>query len=606
VTDEVQVTFLPERLVSEVARGTTIFVAAHWVDLPIDSTCGGVGTCGRCRVRLGDPEFRVHAVDREWLTPVELSEGWRLACRAEAERDLECWVPEPMRMPLSAIAGRGRAVATEPAVKKLSAELTVGDPRHIPSVEEELRRTLGASGFGSEQVPSEVVEQASEILQDSGPQVTLTLCDEHLLSAESGDTSDRCFGLAIDLGTTTVVGSLIDLAKGEVLAERSLLNRQSVFGADVISRIAYTTGSDIRRQEMQIAVLETLNQLILGLSDESGVDERQIYQAIVVGNPTMLHLLLGIDAHPIAVAPFVTTFSSEQDLEAAELKLAIHPGARVQTLPFIGAYVGADTVGGLLATDLLRSEKRRLFVDVGTNSEIVLGSADGVWACSAPAGPAFEGGRILGGMMASEGAIFRVELGEQVDLSVVGEGAPKGICGSGLIQAIAELGRVGLLESSGRLRRPEEVPEHPLVSRLVEIDGVRAFQLADGVALTQVDIREVQAAKGAISTGITVLLETAGLGIEDLDEVLLAGSFGSAIDPGSARALGLVPRVDLKKIQSVGNTALEGAKMSLLSFRERQMARGIPSRVDYVELSAMADFNDRYLRELSFPLEEGT
>ena len=605
MTEVVQVCFLPERLVSEVPRGTTVFVAAHWVDLPIDSTCGGLGTCGRCRVRLGDHQFPINAVDREWLTPVELSQGWRLACRAEVEQDLECWVPEPMRMPLSAIAGRGRAVTVEPAVRKLLVELVLGDSEQWDAVERELRRALADSGLGSVELVPDVVQETSEFLRDTGSGITLTVCDEHLLDVEPGDTTARCYGLAIDLGTTTVVGSLIDLAKGEVLAEKSLLNRQAVFGADVISRIAYTTGSDTRRQEMQIAALETLNQLIIGLSDESGVDERQIYQAIVVGNPTMLHLMLGIDAQPIAVAPFVTTFSREKDFEAAELKLAIHPGARVQTLPFIGAYVGADTVGGLHAIDLLRSEKRRLFVDVGTNTEIVLGSSDGVWASSAPAGPAFEGGRIRDGMMASEGAIYRVKLGERVELSVVGDGAPKGICGSGLIQAIAELGRVGLLEPSGRLRRIEEVPDHPLVSRLVEIDGVRAFQLAENVALTQVDIREVQAAKGAISTGIAVLLETAGIGIEDLDEVALAGSFGSAIDPASARALGLVPSVELEKIQSVGNTALEGAKMALLSFRERQIARGIPSRVEYVELSAMPDFNDRYLTELSFPLEEG-
>ncbi len=607
MTDEVQVTFLPEGLVSKVSRGTTLFVAAHWVDLPIDSTCGGVGTCGRCRVKLGDNEFPIHAVDQEWLTPVELSEGWRIACRAEAHQDLECLVPEPMRMPLSAIAGKGRAVAVEPAVRKLPVTLAVGSSQHAAEVVDRgLRRVLADSGLGSVELTPDVVQQASDFLQDSGSEITLTICDEHLVCVEPGDTTSRCFGLAIDLGTTTVVGSLLDLVQGEVLVEKSLLNRQAVFGADVISRIAYTTDSDTRRQEMQIAALETLNQLIIQLADEAGIDERQICQAVVVGNPTMLHLLLGIDAQPIALAPFVTTFSSEQDLQAAQLKLAIHPKARVQTLPFIGAYAGADTVGGLHATDLLRSEDNRLFIDIGTNSEMALGTSKGVWACSAPAGPAFEGGRIRDGMMASEGAIFQVVLGDQVDLSVVGQGAPKGICGSGLIQAIAELGRVGLLESSGRLRRPNEVSEHPLVSNLVEIDGVRAFRLAESVLLTQVDIREVQAAKGAISTGVAVLLETAGIGIDELDEVDLAGSFGSAIDPRSARALGLVPRVDLEKIRSVGNTALEGAKMALLSFRERRMARDIPSRVEYVELSAMLDFNDRYLTELSFPLEEGT
>ncbi len=606
MTGEVQVTFLPEGLISEVSRGTTLFVAAHWVDLPIDSTCGGVGTCGRCRVRLNDFEFPIHPVDQEWLTPVELSEGWRIACRAEADRSLECWVPEPMQMPLSAIAGTGRAVAVEPAVKKLLVALTVEDPEDKSSVEQQLRKALAGAGLGSVKISQHLAFQVGDLLRTSGPDVTLTVCDEHLVDVEPRETSDRCLGLAIDLGTTTVVGSLIDLAKGEILAEKSLLNRQSVFGADVISRIAYTTASDTRRLEMQIAALETLNQLAIELADEAGIDERQIYQVVVVGNPTMLHLLLGIDAHPIAVEPFVTTFSSEQDLEAAELKLAIHPGARVQTLPFIGAYVGADTVGGLHATDVLRADELRLFVDVGTNSEIVLGSSDGAWACSAPAGPAFEGGRIRNGMMASEGAIRRVKLGEQVKLDVVGDQAPRGICGSGLIQAIAELGRVGLLAPSGLLYRPEEVPEHPLVSRLIQIDEVRAFQLAEEVVLTQVDIREVQAAKGAISTGISVLLETAGLGLEDIHEVLLAGSFGSAIDPWSARALGLVPWVDLERIQSVGNAALEGAKMALMSFRERQIARGISSKVQYVELSAMPDFNNRYLMELSFPLEQGT
>jgi len=605
VTELVQVSFLRERLVSEVPRGTTVFVAAHWVDLPIDSTCGGLGTCGRCRVQLGDPRYPINAVDREWLTPMELSQGWRIACRAEVEEYLECWVPEPMRMPLSAIAGRGRPVVVEPAARRLAVELNVEDPKDAESVEGALRRAVAEHGLGAADIPQELLLQAGDSLRLSGPDLFLTVCDEHLLTVEPANVSSRCLGLAIDLGTTTVVGSLLDLESGEVLVEKSLLNRQTVFGGDVITRIAYTTASDTRRNEMQVAAMETLNQLVIEVADEAGIDEQQIYQVMVVGNPTMLHLMLGIDAHPIAVAPFVTTFNEEQDVEAAELGLAIHPSARVQTLPFIGAYVGADTVGGLHATDLLRSEEVRLFVDVGTNSEIVLGSSAAVWACSAPAGPAFEGGRIRNGMMASEGAIHRVKLGEQVSLEVVGEQAPRGICGSGLIQAIAELGRVGLLAPNGRLYRPEEVAEHPLVSRLIQIDEVRAFQLAEEVALTQVDIREVQAAKGAISTGISVLLETAGLGLEDIHEVVLAGSFGSAIDPWSARALGLVPSVDLERIQSVGNTALEGAKMALLSFRERQMARGIPSRVTYVELSAMPDFNDRYLTELSFPLEEG-
>jgi len=323
----VQVSFLRERLVSEVPRGTTVFVAAHWVDLPIDSTCGGLGTCGRCRVQLGDPRYPINAVDREWLTPMELSQGWRIACRAEVEEYLECWVPEPMRMPLSAIAGRGRPVVVEPAARRLAVELNVEDPKDAESVEGALRRAVAEHGLGAADIPQELLLQAGDSLRLSGPDLFLTVCDEHLLTVEPANVSSRCLGLAIDLGTTTVVGSLLDLESGEVLVEKSLLNRQTVFGGDVITRIAYTTASDTRRNEMQVAAMETLNQLVIEVADEAGIDEQQIYQVMVVGNPTMLHLMLGIDAHPIAVAPFVTTFNEEQDVEAAELGLAIHPSA---------------------------------------------------------------------------------------------------------------------------------------------------------------------------------------------------------------------------------------------------------------------------------------
>jgi uncharacterized 2Fe-2S/4Fe-4S cluster protein (DUF4445 family) len=330
-----------------------------------------------------------------------------------------------------------------------------------------------------------------------------------------------------------------------------------------------------------------------------------VVEMVVVGNATMLHLLLGVDPRSIAVSPFVATFLEPQDLRAAEVGVEIHPDGRVVLFPSIGAYVGADVVADVVATGLAREERQRLLVDVGTNGEIVCGSARRLVATAAPAGPAFEGGHILHGMRATEGAIEGVVLNEDgVRLQVIGgDVEPRGICGSGLVDAVAQLRRVGLLQENGILRSRDEavLSEHPLAERLVDRDGIRAFALTDVVVLTQLDIRELQSAKGAIATGIEVAMHALETRPADLEEVLLAGSFGTYIDPESARVIGLVPPVPVERIRAVGNTASEGAKMALVSFREREMAFELPHLVEYLELSGAADFNERFIRNLAFP-----
>jgi uncharacterized 2Fe-2S/4Fe-4S cluster protein (DUF4445 family) len=326
---------------------------------------------------------------------------------------------------------------------------------------------------------------------------------------------------------------------------------------------------------------------------------------VVVGNATMLHLLLGVDPRSIALSPFVATFLEPQDLGASEVGVEIHPNGRVALFPSIGAYVGADVVGDIVATGLAREPEVRLLVDVGTNGEIVCGNADRAVATAAPAGPAFEGGQILHGMRATEGAIEGVVLDEEgVHLQVIGgDVAPRGICGSGLIDAVAQLRLAGLLKENGILLSAEEatLARHALAERIVDRDGIRAFELAEGVRLTQLDIRELQSAKGAIATGIEVAMHELGIGAEDLDEVMLAGSFGTYIHPESARVLGLVPPVPVERIRAVGNAASEGAKMALLSFREREVAFELPAFVEYLELSGATDFNDRFIANLAFP-----
>jgi uncharacterized 2Fe-2S/4Fe-4S cluster protein (DUF4445 family) len=317
----------------------------------------------------------------------------------------------------------------------------------------------------------------------------------------------------------------------------------------------------------------------------------------------MLHLVLGVDPRSIALSPFVATFLEAQDVRAADLGLAIHPEGRIDLFPSIGAYVGADIVGDIVATGLARDPERRQLVDVGTNGEIAVGNADRVLATSAPAGPAFEGGQILHGMRATEGAIEGVVLdADGVHLQVIGgEVTPRGICGSALIDVVAQLRLTGLIRPNGIFLPVEELTGHPLAHRVVDREGIRAFALTDDVVLTQLDVRALAEAKAAISTGIEVVMDRLGLAAEDLDEVMLAGSFGTYIDPASARVIGLVPPVPVERISAVGNAASEGAKMALMSFREREVAFELPSFVEYEELSAVEDFNDRYIRNVSFP-----
>jgi uncharacterized 2Fe-2S/4Fe-4S cluster protein (DUF4445 family) len=359
---------------------------------------------------------------------------------------------------------------------------------------------------------------------------------------------------------------------------------------------------DEAKQELREAVLRTMNAILGELYENAGVDRDRVYEMVIVGNATMLHLLLGIDATPISMMPFAPAFREPLYLPAREVGLEIHPGGYVQSLPIIGAYVGADIVAGVVATGLAREDKLRVFVDVGTNGEIVLGSNTRVLCTAAPAGPAFEGSQIRCGMRATEGAIEGVTLTDRVELQVIGgDIAPKGICGSGLVDVVAQLRLVGLLDVSGKLKSREEVPEHPLSDRLVTIEGVRAFLLADDVYLSQRDVRELQFAKGSIATGIKVLMDVLGVTAGDLDEVLLGGSFGSYLNPESAKIIGLVPPVHVDHILSVGNTAGEGAKMALLSFRERQVAFELPNKLEYVELSGRSDFNDSFISVLQFP-----
>jgi uncharacterized 2Fe-2S/4Fe-4S cluster protein (DUF4445 family) len=598
---KLEVTYQPFERVTRVPPGTTLFSAAHWIGLPIDSTCGGRGTCGKCKVQVIQGGLEVSSADRKELREAEIASGWRLSCQARVYQDTVCLVPELQRVPRAATMGVNRLVLLDPNVRKVYVELPEPSLDDQRGDVERLRDALTAEGFDMKARVS-VLNGLPGTLRAGGFKVTAVLGGDQLIAVETGETRGSCYGVAFDVGTTTVVGTLMNLRTGMAEAVRSTLNGQAPFGADVISRISHAMAGPEALAELQAAVRGSMNGILSELYAEAGVAREQVYEAVVVGNATMLHLLLGIDPTAISMVPFTPAFCGPLDVDAREAGLEIHPQGRVQTLPLIGAYVGADIVAGLIATGLGREDKLRIFVDVGTNGEIVLGSRQRVLATAAPAGPAFEGSQIVCGMRATEGAIEGVTLGDRVELQVIGgDVRPKGICGSGLVDTVAQLRLCGLLDASGRMRSKEEAPEHPLSDRLITVDGVRAFLLAEDVYLSQRDVRELQFGKGSIASGIKVLMDELGVTAAEIDEVLLGGSFGSYLNPESARVIGLVPPVDVDRILSVGNTAGEGAKMTLLSFRERQVAFELPEQVEYVELSARADFNESFISVLQFP-----
>jgi uncharacterized 2Fe-2S/4Fe-4S cluster protein (DUF4445 family) len=601
IQKKLEVVYRPFDKATRVPPGTTLFSAAHWIGLPIDSTCGGRGTCGKCKVQVLAGGAEITIADRKQLRPSELEAGWRLSCQAKVYEDTTVTVPELLRVPKAATMGVNRLVLLDPNVRKVFVELTEPDLEDQRSDIERLRDALTAEGFDMK-ADLRVLRTLPALLRGAEFKVTAVLGGDQLIAVEAGDTREESYGVAFDLGTTTVVGTLMNLRTGMAEAVRSTLNGQAPFGADVISRISHGMQGDEAKTELREAIQRTMNTVLQELYESAGVARERVYETVVVGNATMLHLLLGIDATPISMMPFTPAFREPLYLPAREVGLDIHPGGYVQTLPVIGAYVGADIVAGVVATGLAREDKLRVFVDVGTNGEIVLGSVKRVLCTAAPAGPAFEGSQIRCGMRATDGAIEGVTLSDHVELQVIGgDIPPKGICGSGLVDTVAQLRLVGLLDAGGKMRSREEVPEHPLSDRLITIEGVRAFLLAENVYLSQRDVRELQFGKGSIATGIKVLMDVMGVTVADLDEVLLGGSFGSYLNPESAKIIGLVPPVDVDRILSVGNTAGEGAKMSLLSFRERQIAFELPDKIEYVELSGRSDFNDSFISVLQFP-----
>jgi uncharacterized 2Fe-2S/4Fe-4S cluster protein (DUF4445 family) len=629
-TGRVRLRFAPADREVRVPPGVSVFEAASWNGIAIDSTCGGHGTCKKCKVRVqlsalsdagasdsadnfdGPP---VNPMDERAFDADQLAAGWRLACLVTTREDLDVEVPPLATRPKAATVGAGRQVILRPAVQKRYVELA--EPT-LSDQTPDLERLLAAIDDLEPRVHIHALRRLPTVLRTSDFKVTAVVVDDVLIDVEPGDTTARRHALAFDLGTTTVVATLVDVDTGTPAEVASMLNKQQPFGGDVITRISATMIDPEALGRLQQHAHETLAELTETVCTSAGVDPAEVYEVALAGNATMTALALGIDPEPLGVAPFILPTAAPAELTARDLGVEVHPAAPAVVLPALGAYVGGDIVAGMLASGMDRDKRLRLFVDVGTNCEIVLGDGDRILATAAPAGPAFEGGAIRCGMRAADGAIEVVRLTEEgVELETIGDVDPVGLCGSGLVDAVAELVRVGLIDPSGRFVPAEQAASiaPKLSGRLTEVRGERAFVLrwqgvegaeldesgTGAVYLSQRDVRELQFAKAAISTGWSLLLEEFGVEPRDVQQVLLAGSFGSYLSPASAIRIGLVPALSVLRIVSAGNVAGEGAKMTLLSMQERAGAKALLEEVHYVELSDRRDFNDRFIEQLAFP-----
>jgi uncharacterized 2Fe-2S/4Fe-4S cluster protein (DUF4445 family) len=606
----VELHFLPAGLRVRVPPGVSLFDAASWNGVAIDSTCGGHGTCKKCKIRILDGDVPASPLDVRAFGADELRAGWRLACRALADTDVQVEVPPLVTRPKAATVGVGRQVILRPASQKRYLELT--EPS-LADQQTDLERILAQLDDLELRVDLAVLRGLGQKLRAADFKVTAVIVDDVLIDVQPGDTTERLLGLAFDLGTTTVVATLLDLATGTPLAVASMLNKQQPFGADVITRISATMLDPALLATLGRLAQETLAELADEVCARAGADPADVTEIAVAGNATMTHIVLGIDPEPLGVAPFIMATRELPEVLAADLHVPAHPRARAFVFPAFGAYVGGDITAGLLASGMNRDARTRLFIDIGTNCEIVLGNRDWLLATAAPAGPAFEGAAIRCGMRAADGAIEAVAITpDGLGLTVIGDTEPAGLCGSGLVDAVASLVKAGLLDHSGRLVTDEAAAAvaPALAPRLTMFGQERVFVLhwrgepgdvSDAIYLSQRDVRELQFAKAAIATGWQVLLDEAGLAAHDIQQVLLAGSFGSYLSPASAIALGLVPRLPVLRVVSAGNVAGEGAKMSLLSVRERAAALALLAEVRYVELSDRDGFNDAFVDQLQFP-----
>ena len=579
---EIIIRIEPGGHVVRVRRGARLLESAARAGIIIDTPCGGAGTCGKCRTRFLANAPEPGEADRRLIDPQDLALGWRLGCQARFESGTA------IEVPAESIFGGYHQIQTQSGARN-DRQADTDIRKHFvsmppPTLSDDLPDLLrieralaaGTSGWADKaalEAPVGVLHSLGKRLRESDFSGTVTVRGRSLLDFEAGNTVDEAYGLAFDIGTTTLVGALMHLVSGREMAVVSDMNPQAVFGDDVVSRITFASRGEAELANIRACLLDCLREMVRQLCEAASVSARNIYAVSFAGNTAMQHLLAGCDPASLGMMPFVPVYGRGMTLSAEEFGLAIHPQAQAILFPVIGGFVGGDTVAGMLATDMGAMEGPTLLMDIGTNGEIVLIHGGRIRAASTAAGPAFEGARISCGMRAAEGAIEKVLIEEDLELGVIGNSTPRGLCGSGLIDVCGQMLKAGMLAPDGRLRTGNMLNtglSASLRKRLrLDPDGQPECVLYENgeraIRLTQRDVRELQLGVGAIRAGISILLKQAGLVPGDLEQVLIAGGFGSFIRRDNAQRIGLIPHEVPHKDSCVGNVALSGAKWVVIS-----------------------------------------
>ena len=607
-----RVTFEPDGRTVDVPRGWTLLEAAQAGGIALEAPCGGQGTCGGCRILIPDGPPEPSEAARRLLSREELTRGLRLACQVRVRARMRVVVPRETRRRDAPILteGTGFDVPLIPNVRKRAVHVPEPSVTDQRADADRLLDALADEGLEDLTLPAPMLREVPRRLRSLDFHPAVTVVGREVVHLDRPTAADACYGLALDVGTTTLVGYLVNLATGEVAATASRANPQAAYGDDVIARIEYCGREKRGARTLQTLVVDAINEILAEACRRAHVRPSVVYEAAMVGNTTMNHLLLRLPVDAIARAPFVAASASAHSVSARGIGLKMHRRGRLYTAPLVAGFVGADTVGVILATGMHASDGLRLAIDIGTNGEIVLGTRERLLACSTAAGPALEGARIRCGMRAADGAIDRVDIEDDaVTVRTIGDAPATGLCGTGLIDAVAAMVAAGVLEPTGRMRPADDPADAApgLARRIRTADGETSFLLAEGagrardVLLTQRDVREMQLAKGAIAAGVGSLLEEFGASLDDVEAVLLAGAFGNYIRPDRARAVGLLPDVPLEKIRFVGNAAGAGARMLLVNRNLRHVAADVAKGVEHVELSRRPDFQTRFADAMIFP-----
>jgi uncharacterized 2Fe-2S/4Fe-4S cluster protein (DUF4445 family) len=617
------VAFYPDDAAVLVEPGTTILQAAALAGIELKSTCGAIGTCGRCAVKLKQGKIDYRNESRISLKLRD--QGYVIACQARVAGNLVIEVPKDSRLvEHQVLLGKSPALLAEkkidltkgfafkPLCTKLFLELKPPTREENTSDWVRVKNEIKKHGVEKDiSISLADMRMLPETLRQGDWRITVTLVSlngstSEIVRIEPGHSDTPAYGLAIDIGTTTVVLWLVDMVTGQVVDQTGTYNKQALYGDDVISRMIFASSETNGLQKLHQAVINTINNLLEKIFSRNSACKKDLYVAVVAGNTTMEHFFLGLSPKYIRLDPYVPVITDYLPVTAAEIGLDLNENARVFCMPSVASYVGGDIVSGVLATEMAKREETVLFIDIGTNGEIVLGNKDWLMCCACSAGPAFEGGGITFGMRAMKGAIERVLIDRntlEVFIKTIGDRQPMGICGSGLIDSIAKLRQAGLIDRTGKFNSDAETSRLRKNSEGMEFVLVWAQETECGkdIVLTEGDIKNVIRSKGAIFAGIQSLLKAVQMDLSQVDKIMIAGGFGNYLNIEDAIEIGLLPDISHDKYEFVGNTSVKGAQLSLLSREAFREIERIGKMMTYIELSSDNNFMEEFVAAMFLP-----